>query len=664
MKLIDKKDMKRLLVLSFFIFILFFLIIFQFFKVQIVDGKKWRQLAQGQHQRSTFEPFKRGRFFGDTSLKQKHINDPLPFVFDVQIFHLHINPLSLDVNLYDEMAGALFKLIDLSWEERNFIRQQFEKRSRSRRLKRALNYEEKRKVLEWWAVFSTEKKLPKNALYFVEDYKRSYPYGNMLGAVLNTVQDDRDISTQQSIPIGGLELIFDSHLKGSPGQRLQLRSPSNSLEAGVLVSSPENGADIYLTIDPYIQAIVEEEVEKAVHQAGAQSGWAIMMDPTSGQIQSFAQYPAFDPSDYRTYYNDSHLKNFTSIQGVSHCFEPGSTMKPISIAIALLANHTLEKQGKETIFDPMQMIPTWDGSFPGRKSSIQDVREHRYLNMNLAIQKSSNVYVAKVIQRVIAALGDQWYRTQLEEVFGFGKKTGIELPSEEPGLLPSPEKNYVSGRAQWSAPTPYSLSFGYNLLTTTVQLMRAWGILVNGGFDVQPTLIKKIVREKEEGGAAILFERQEGQKQRLLPEGISEALISALKSITKPGGTGALADIPGFTEAGKTSTTEKIVQGKYSKKHHFSSFIGFSPANNPKFLLFIGIDEPKCQYLPGIGKMHFGGKCAAPAFRRIMQRTYHYLGQSPDDPYGYLLGDPRLDKKRADWTEEIEKLKDLYSKWN
>ncbi len=664
MKVIDKKDIKRLLVLSFFILILFFLIIFQFFRVQIIDGKKWKQLAQGQHQHSTFEPFKRGRFFGDTSLKEKHISDPLPFVFDVKTFHLYIDPLSLDVCVYNEMAQALFNLIDFSLEERDFVREQFEKRSRSRRLKRALNYDEKIKVLSWWNVFSTEKKLPKNGLFFVEDYKRSYPYGSMLGAVLNTVQDDRDVSTHQSIPIGGLELIFDAHLKGSPGKRLQLRSPRKSLEAGVLLSTPENGADIYLTIDPYVQAIVEEEIEKAVHQAQAQSGWAIMMDPTTGHIQSFAQYPAFDPANYRTYYNDSDLKNFTSIQGVSHCFEPGSTMKPISIAIALLANYTLEKQGKEAIFDPMQMIPTWDGAFPGRKSSIQDVREHRYLNMNLAIQKSSNVYVAKMIQRVVAALGDEWYRTQLENIFGFGKKTGIELPSEEPGLLPSPNKNYINGRAQWSTPTPYSLSFGYNLLTTTVQLMRAWAILVNGGFDVQPTLIKKVVREKEEGANVILFEHQESKKQRVLPEGISEALISALKSITKPGGTGALADIPGFTEAGKTSTTEKIVGGKYSKKHHFSSFIGFSPAKNPKFLLFIGVDEPKCQYLPGIGKNHFGGKCAAPAFRRIMQRTYDYTGQSPDDPFGYLVGDPRFDKKKADWTEEVQKLKDLYSKWN
>lgn len=664
MKLIDKKDMTRLLVLSFFIFVLFFLVIFQFFKVQILDGKKWRQLAKCQHLYSTIEPFKRGRFFGQTSLKKGHLGSPVPFVFDVKKFHLYIDPLSLDVSVYDEMTQTLFNLLDLNWEEHNFVRLQFEKRSRSKRLKRWLSYEEKGKVLEWWKAYSTEKKLPKNGLYFVEDYKRSYPYGNLLGAVLNTVQDDRDISTQQSIPIGGMEHMYDSYLQGSPGKRLQLRSPTQSLETGRLVSVPEDGADIYLTIDPYIQAIVEQEMEKAVQQAKARSGWAVMMDPTTGQIHALAQYPGFDPADYRTYYNDPEMKNLTSIQAVSHCFEPGSTMKPISLAIALLANHALKEQGKEAIFDPLQMIPTWDGAFPGRKTSIRDVREHRYLNMDLAIQKSSNIYVAKIIQRVIAALGDEWYRTQLEEVFGFGKKTGVELPSESPGLLPSPYKKYMSGRPQWSAPTPYSLSFGYNLLTNTMQLMRAWGILINGGFDVQPTLVSKIMREKEGGISMVLFENNQKESRRVLPEGISDEIIKALKAITKPGGTGALADIPGFTEAGKTSTTEKIVGGKYSKKHHFSSFIGFSPSTNPKFLLFIGVDEPANQFLPGVGRTHYGGKCAAPAFRRIMRRTYDYMGESPDDPFGYLMGDPRFDKKKADWTEEVQKLKDLYSKWN
>ena len=339
--------------------------------------------------------------------------------------------------------------------------------------------------------------------------------------------------------------------------------------------------------------------------------------------------------------------------------EPGSTMKPISIAIAMLANEELKKQGKHPIFDPADMIPTNDGTFPGRKHPIHDVGNHRYLNMYLAIQKSSNIYVAKLIQRVIGTLGDEWYRTQLEEVFGFGVPTGIELPSESPGLLPSPYKKYGGGRLQWSTPTPYSLSIGYNVLANSIQLMRAFAIIANGGYAVKPTLVKKIVKEGE-----VIYDHSQREKKQVLNSEISRELIYALKSVTKPGGGGARADIPGYTEAGKTGTTEKIIGGTYSKRHHFSSFIGFAPAYHPKFLLYVAINEPEYRFLPGVGKTYFGGRCAAPTFKHIMQRTFQYLGIPPDDPHGYSKDDPRSDSTKADWSEQVNILQDLYTKWN
>jgi len=141
-------------------------------------------------------------------------------------------------------------------------------------------------------------------------------------------------------------------------------------------------------------------------------------------------------------------------------------------------------------------------------------------------------------------------------------------------------------------------------------------------------------------------------------------LIYALKSVTKPGGAGARADIPGYTQAGKTGTTEKIVNGTYSKRHHFSSFIGFAPAHHPKFLLYVAIDEPEYRYLPGIGKTYFGGRCAAPTFKHIMERTFKYLGIPPDDPHGYPKDDPRYNMEKADWSAEVKILKELYSQWN
>lgn len=659
MKKVEAKDFRHLLFLSIFLLILFFFIIFQFYRLQIIEGKKWSKLAKAQHQFSIIEPYKRGRFFANNDLKTHHPQNNIPLVFDVKYYHLSIDPVVIHESVRGEIAEKIGDLLSLSLQEKNFVREQFDKRSRNRRLKMWVDEKDKEFLLKWWHPFAKWKKIPRNALYFEEDYKRAYPYGKLLGAVLHTVQDNRDPKTHQPLPTGGLELTFNRHLQGKIGKRLLLRSPRNSLENDLLVEHSENGADIHLTINHHIQAIAEEEIEKAVKASGAKSGWAVMMNPGTGEIYALAQYPFFDPSDYRSYYNDPEKLESTKVRAITDCFEPGSTMKPISIAIAMLANEELKRQGKKPIFDLTEMISVRDGIFPGRKKPITDVGTYHRLNMYLAMQKSSNIYVAKLIQRVVETLGDAWYRKQLEEVFGFGKETGIELPSESHGFLPSPNKRYQGGAPQWSIPTPYSLSFGYNLLTNSMQLLRAYAVLINGGFSIQPTLVKKIVKEGQ-----VIYDLHEKECKQVFDPGISREIIYALKSVTKPGGGGWRADIPGYTEAGKPGTTEKIIQGTYSKKHHYSSFIGFTPAFHPKFLLYVAIDEPEYRSIPGIGKTFFGGRCAAPAFRQIMEKTYKYLGIPPDDPHSFPKGHPDSDPGKADWYEQVNILKDLYKKYN
>jgi cell division protein FtsI (penicillin-binding protein 3) len=137
-----------------------------------------------------------------------------------------------------------------------------------------------------------------------------------------------------------------------------------------------------------------------------------------------------------------------------------------------------------------------------------------------------------------------------------------------------------------------------------------------------------------------------------------------MKFVTKPGGGAPKADIYGYTEAGKTSTSEKIINGVYSKKCHISTFIGFTPAENPRFVLMIAIDEPAYKVIPGVGGNQYGGNCAAPAFREIGLRALQYLGVPPDDPFGYPKGDPRFDPKKADYLIKTNELKVLYDQWN
>lgn len=654
---------KRLVMVAIGLFFLFSLLIAQYFKIQILESEKWAREALSQHEFIVKEPFRRGTFFSNTTIKKGHPETPQPFVFDVTKFHLFIDPLSIPEKSRDEVAETIIQMARLGGEERK----EFDVKSRSRRLALWLDRETKDALLEWWLPYAKKHKIARNALYFVTDYKRSYPFGKLLGQVLHTIREMKDEATSEGLPTGGLEAYFNDYLKGKQGKRKLLRSPLNHLEIDKVLNLPENGADIYLTINHCIQAIVEEELEKGVLATHAKGGWAAMMDPATGEILALGQYPFFDPSNYRDYFNDPEKIEDSKVKAVTDAFELGSIMKPITIAIALKANAALQKQGRETLFDLSEKIDTTRTIFPGRASRpLKDTNgPHRLLNMHMAIQKSSNIYMAQLVDRVISTLGNTWYRRQLVDTFGFGRKTGIELPAEAVGLVPTPGKCYPNGALEWSVPTPYSLSIGYNLLATSLQMLRAYAVFANGGFLPEPTLVRKIV-----SGDTILLDHQDVKNSfpRVLDRDLVKEVVRGMKFSTKTGGTGHLADIHGYTEAGKTGSAEKIISGVYSKQKHISSFIGFAPASLDemsvaRFVLIVSLDEPEALIVDGI-KNYMGGRCAAPVFKEIARRTLEYLGVPPDDPYGYPLGDPRYNPEKADWAKEVKELKLLYEQWN
>jgi cell division protein FtsI (penicillin-binding protein 3) len=659
---------KRLVWVSLFVFVLFCLLIVQFFKIQIIEGEKWTAHANSQHRLIVTEPFKRGLFYSNPSIKRGHPEKPQAFVIDVPKFHLYSDPSNIPEMARDEISHQICMLLHITGEDRKKLRAQLEKKSRSRKLTMWLDKEQCDELSKWWFQYARQKKIARNALFFVQDYKRSYPFGKLLGQVLHTVREEKDIKSRQPIPTGGLELVFDKILQGKEGKRLILRSPRHPIETGKVIAHPEDGADVFLTINHYLQAIAEEEIYQAVKNSNAKGGWAILMDPRSGEVWALAQYPWFEPTEYRHYFNDPRLQEHTKVKAITDPYEPGSTMKPLTMALALKANVELKKQGKKPIFSPLEKVATANGSFPGRSHPIHDTRSHSYLNMYLALQKSSNIYVARMVQRIIDALGEKWYRNALQEIYGFGLKTGIELPSESPCELPTPGKLHPNGKMEWSTPTPFSIAFGHNILVNSMQMLRSYAIIANGGYEVRPTLVRKVVRKRRDGSEEVLLdntspERIKGFHCLLEPE-IIEEVIKAMKYVTKPGGTAPKGDIFGYTEVGKTATSEKIVGGTYSKKDHISTFIGFAPAKNPRFVLLIAIDEPEFKYIPGIGKNQHGGNCCAPAFREIGLRTLQYLGIEPDDPSGFPAGDPRRDENKGDWIKETKELKELYKKWN
>lgn len=662
-------DRRRLVFISLFLFALFSLLIGQFYRIQIVQQEKWVKAANKQHQMVVLEPGRRGRFFSNTSIKKGHPEAPQPFVIDVPKFHLYIDPKGLPVDAHEEIQRALSRLLGIEGDpkKQELLREQFLRKSRSRKISTWLDRSQRDLIMEWWAPFARKRKIARNALFFISDYKRSYPFGQMLGQLLQTVREDRD-EKGNLIPVGGLELIFNKYLRASDGKRVVMRSPRHPLDTGELIEAPVDGADVYLTINHHLQAIAEQEIAKAVKQANAKGGFAVMMDPYTGEILALAQYPFFDPRDYGTYFNDPKLLETTSIKAVTDAFEPGSTMKPLVLAAILQKNYEEIQAGKKPFFDPEEKILTLNGKVAGVKKPFKDLRPHRYMNMNMGVQKSGNIYFVKAVEKFMASHSDWEYRHLIETLFGLGSRTGVELPSESPGMLPTPGKLHPNGALEWSGMTPYTLAFGHNLQVNGMQMLRAYAAIANGGKLVKPTLVRKIVKQERDGKEVTLLdntgaERLESFAQVLDPS-VSKRVLGAMKFVTKTGGTSTGAHLEGYTEAGKSGTAEKVIGGKYSKDIHFSNFIGIAPASKPLFVLMIGIDEPQKRYIPGVGKVHHGGKCTAPVFREIALQALDYLGVEPDDPGGFPKGDPRRGDLPADYEKEVKELQALYQSWN
>jgi len=662
---IDYDDKKRLAYVQLFLFFLFFLLLIQFYKIQIIEGDMWTKKAEAQHQQTQLEPYVRGSFFSNPYVRTTHPEEPQALVMDVPTFHLYIDPTSIPMQYKKEMILKICELVNCSSDKKAKLIREFHLKSRCRKIWCWLDSDTKEKIQKWWFTYSGEKKIVRNALFFSNDYRRSYPFGSLLGQVLHTVQNEKEPHTMQCYPTGGLEMYFNDYLKGIAGRRIIMRSPRHPLDVGQVVERPKNGADIYLTINHYLQAIAEEELEKGVKKAQAKGGWVVMMDPFSGEIYALAQYPFFDVSLYQKYFNNKSMVEYTKLKPVVDAFEPGSIFKPLTLSICLQANEEMIKQGKKPLFSPTEKVATSNGYFPGRSTPLKDTHMHHYLNMYMGLQKSSNIYLGRILQRVREKLGDEWLRNAYANIYHLGDKTQIEYPAETPGLLPRIGKLHPNGRPEWSLDTPYSLVVGHSVLVNSIQMARCYSIIANGGYDVTPTLVRKIVKKENDKEEVLLdHTNKKIDKIKMLDEKVVKELIKAMKYTTKRGGTAFLADMPGYTKAGKTGTSEKIIDGKYSQQKFISSFIGFTPVKHPRFVLIVVMDEPAVKYVPGVGKNYHGGSCAAPVFKEIAMRALQYLGEPFDDPYNRPVGDPHRDMEKADWMKEVKSLGELYRQWN
>lgn len=415
---------------------------------------------------------------------------------------------------------------------------------------------------------------------FVKENKRYYPKRTLAAQVLGFVGTDNE-------GLAGLELKFDKYIGGEPSRVLvekDARGRSIYASRRVLKQGTE-GLDILVNLDETIQYIAEKELAFQVAESRARGGAAIVMDPHSGEVLALAHQPSFNPNSFLDY-APTRWKG----SAVANLYEPGSTFKVVTLAAAL----------EEGVAQPDDMIYAENGALVVAGKAYRDVHKYGWLAVREVISKSSNVGTIKLGQRLEPQALLRYVRG-----FGFGEKTGIELPGEASGE--------VRDVAEWSKVSQSSLSIGYEVSVTPIQLITAYAAVANGGTMVQPRLMRGIMKDGR------IIKEFAGQSTRRVISAKTAAVITSILQDTVISGTGQAAAVKGFTVAGKTGTAMKFdpESGVYTPNKYIASFVGYLPADDPRVVILVAIDEPKGAY--------YGGSVAAPAFSRIASQVVRYL---------------------------------------
>ncbi|MDB4866831.1 MAG: hypothetical protein JWR03_1164 [Cohnella sp.] len=429
-------------------------------------------------------------------------------------------------------------------------------------------------------------------VYFIQDQKRYYPNGSLASHILG-------YQNKEGTAILGLEKTLDNALKGSPGSiQYEKDNTGAQLPNGQVTMKPAiNGKDVTLTIDQDIQFYMEEAIRESYDQYHPISITAIAADPKTMDILGMASLPEFDPNQYWTAQGQDSFKD----NAVQSIYEPGSTFKIVTLAAAV-------QEGK---FNPEERYMSGSISVSKKSTPIRDVKRGGWGEISFleGLKHSSNVAFVKLGYE---KLGAEKLRSYID-AFGFGQKTGIELPGELAGAISF--RNNVPREVATAA-------FGQGgVQVTPIQQVTAVAAVANGGKLMQPHLIKSI--SDPATGTKQVFEPKV-VRQVISPESARkvgdylETVVSDQKI-----GTGKIAYIPGYRIAGKTGTAQKVINGKYSPDKYVVSFIGFAPVEDPRIVLYVILDEPQT---PLAG----GGSVAGPVFKKIMEQSLRHLGIMPN----------------------------------
>jgi cell division protein FtsI (penicillin-binding protein 3) len=388
--------------------------------------------------------------------------------------------------------------------------------------------------------------------------------------------------------LSGVELAFDQRLRGTSGYVVMQRDGLGRRRPSVDYPrvDPVNGHNVMLTIDLEYQSIAEEELRKGIERSKAESGVVVMLDPATGEVLAMANSPGINPNDIAGA-EESRMRN----RAITDMFEPGSVFKVVTAAAAL--EHHVVRPDQKIYAEHGKYVVQLSG---GKTRPITDIHPFGYLTLQEGVEQSSNIVMAKVSDLVGA---ENFYKTARN--FGFGTATGIELPGEAPGELKRP--------SLWSRLTLNTMAYGYEVAATPLQIAAAYAAVANGGVLMKPYIVKQIVDDHND----VVYENRPQVVRRVISKGTAQALTEFFVGAVERG-TGQTAKLPGVTIAGKTGTSRKHNEGRYEIGKYTASFVGFYPANAPKVVCLVMLDNPR-------EGGYTGGIASAPIFKGIVEKT-------------------------------------------
>jgi cell division protein FtsI (penicillin-binding protein 3) len=418
----------------------------------------------------------------------------------------------------------------------------------------------------------------------LETQRRFYPHGTLAAQLIGFTNIDAK-------GLEGIERAYDEYLRGESAQVTQERDALGRPILAQGAELPPEALNVRLTLDIDLQYLAERELERAIHTTRAKAGTVVILDPQTFAVLALAQLPTFDlnapgkvPDELR--------RNPV----VSDPYEPGSTLKVLLAAAALDAN----------VIRPQDRVFCESGHYPVSRHVIHDHHSYGWLSFAEVLQRSSNIGAAKVGER----LGKETYQKYLR-AFGLGQKTGIDLPLESPGLL-APVKD-------WSRINLVTASFGQGIAVTPIQLATAYAALANDGVLMRPYIVQEVL----DADGKVVKANSPQRLWQVVRRETARTLLGVLEKVVEKGGTGWRAQIEGVRIAGKTGTAQKISpNGGYSARGRIASFIGIVPADQPRLVILVAVDEPKTAV--------YGGEVAAPVFRAIAQQALAQLGITGD----------------------------------